>query len=449
MHANLIFDVLNQAGSQGLNIIYLFGHNHSSGWDDYLGGSAVYLKKGDSINIAQGSTTKFQAETLNFTYMNAGYTGYYMNCGPGEYSSDPESRYRAADETLTCSVIEIYGDRIEIARYDENGQHDTGSSGEADPYNGGIDDGLIGPEYYSRAEADRAETFALYVFRNTENLENAYQFLTPCIGNFDNATALAFHSNIHLCAEILRKLAAYAGVGFRQLGLFLRRSDGGVEQIAHQLLTLAHCEGASGNALSCQQLLVGFLKLQQYLGVANGNLQIFKHFSYGWNQVEKANHVGNHSAGFAYMLGDGLLLHAEFLLEQAVLLGFFQRGKVGALQVFNESKLGHLLVCGFMHHNLHRGLAQFCNSSQSPFAGYEFEGPIHLADNQRLNQPSFLDGGCQFLNLLFIKVTTRLERGGFDIADFCTDDTVTLSDNIHGRACAFLFFHNEGTQPFS
>ena len=41
-------------------------------------------------------------------------------------------------------------------RYDENGQHDTGSAGEADPYKGGIDKELIGPEYYSVKEADRA-----------------------------------------------------------------------------------------------------------------------------------------------------------------------------------------------------------------------------------------------------------------------------------------------------
>lgn len=55
----------------------MYGHNHSNGWDDYLGGAAVYLAKGDNINIAQGSQTNYKEETLNFTYMNAGYTGYY------------------------------------------------------------------------------------------------------------------------------------------------------------------------------------------------------------------------------------------------------------------------------------------------------------------------------------------------------------------------------------
>ena len=79
LHAHYIFDVLNSAASKGLNIIYLFGHDHSNGWDDYLGGSKVYLEPGDKINIADGSRDKSKETTLNFTYMNAGYSGYYNN----------------------------------------------------------------------------------------------------------------------------------------------------------------------------------------------------------------------------------------------------------------------------------------------------------------------------------------------------------------------------------
>ena len=66
-YANYLFDVINEAGANGLNIIFLFGHNHSNGWDDYLGGSAVYLTRGDSILIAQSSITEFETKTLNFT----------------------------------------------------------------------------------------------------------------------------------------------------------------------------------------------------------------------------------------------------------------------------------------------------------------------------------------------------------------------------------------------
>lgn len=160
LYSKLIFDVVNRA-AEDLDIIYLFGHNHSKGWDCYMGGSCVYKAPGDSLllpvyDVNSITTDEFEECPLNFTYMNAGYTGYYMNCAPGEYGSYPEPAYRAADETLTCSIISIYDDRVEIARYAEGGRHDTGAAGEADPYQGGIDEGLIGEEYYSKATEDTA-----------------------------------------------------------------------------------------------------------------------------------------------------------------------------------------------------------------------------------------------------------------------------------------------------
>ena len=48
---------------------------------------------------------------------------------------------------LTCSFCQ---------KMHENGKHDLGSAGEANPYKGGIDEGLIGPEYYSSPEAGPA-----------------------------------------------------------------------------------------------------------------------------------------------------------------------------------------------------------------------------------------------------------------------------------------------------
>lgn len=117
-YANYIFDVLNEAGAAGLNIIFLFGHNHSNGWDDYLGGASVFLKKGDKINIAQSSTTVFEEETLAFTYMNAGYVGYYGD----SYTS-------SVDKTLTMTTFAITDTSVTISRYDANGVHDLKSKG--------------------------------------------------------------------------------------------------------------------------------------------------------------------------------------------------------------------------------------------------------------------------------------------------------------------------------
>ena len=118
MYANYIFDVLNEAGNAGLNIIFMFGHNHSHGWDDYLGGAAIFLTKGDKINIAQSSKAEFKEETLAFTYMNAGYVGYYGD----SYPSD-------VDKTLTMTTFAITDNNVTISRYSANGTHNLKSAG--------------------------------------------------------------------------------------------------------------------------------------------------------------------------------------------------------------------------------------------------------------------------------------------------------------------------------
>ncbi len=122
MHANYIFDVLNEAGKKGLNIIFMFGHDHSNGWDDYIGGSCVYLAKGDQILIAQNSKEEFKSETLNFTYLNAGYVGYYTNVN-------------GADDTLSMTVFEITDDIVTVTRYSEAGPYNLKSEGITNRYN--------------------------------------------------------------------------------------------------------------------------------------------------------------------------------------------------------------------------------------------------------------------------------------------------------------------------
>ena len=109
--ASRIFELLNKAGASGLNIIFLFGHNHSDSYDDYLGGGAIYLPKGSTMQVAGGSSS-----TLNFTYMNYGYVGYSNS---------------VADNGLTMTAFEIYGDEVIIKRYDANGLHNLKSRGVA------------------------------------------------------------------------------------------------------------------------------------------------------------------------------------------------------------------------------------------------------------------------------------------------------------------------------
>ena len=153
LYSSLIFDAVNEAG-KSLDIIYLFGHNHTKGWDCYLGGGSVYKPAGDTMLIPvfaenDVNTDSFTEEALRFTYLNAGYTGNYMNCGREEIEMGTADEYHAADEALTATVFEIYPGQIRATRYDTEGEHPLGAAGTANPFKGYIDTGLIDEKYYS------------------------------------------------------------------------------------------------------------------------------------------------------------------------------------------------------------------------------------------------------------------------------------------------------------
>lgn len=160
LYASHLFKAVNDA-ADSLNIIYLFGHNHSKGWDCYMGGSCVYKTAGDTLlvpsyDVNSVTSDTYTEENLHFTYVNAGYSGYYLNCSPGDAANNPDG-YVAADMTLTATVFEIYSDRIVISRYDENGIHTLGAKGEANPYRGYIDRDLIDAGLYSTEYPGPAE----------------------------------------------------------------------------------------------------------------------------------------------------------------------------------------------------------------------------------------------------------------------------------------------------
>jgi len=137
LYSSLVFDVVNEA-AKDLNIIYVTGHNHSGGWDNYLGGSCYFKKAGDTILIPEFNKTKittdtYTAQTLNFTYLNAGYTGYCKG---------------SPDNTLTGTVCEIYDNKIAFTKYSSEGVHPLSAAGAAntDP----DDSSLIPSENYSK-----------------------------------------------------------------------------------------------------------------------------------------------------------------------------------------------------------------------------------------------------------------------------------------------------------
>ena len=106
-YAKYMVDVLNEYGKY-LNIIYLYGHNHSGDYDDYIGGSINYIAKGNIIKIGGINVDT----TINFTYLNAGYMGYSNN-SINEHSVNITS----------ATTITIDTDKLLIQKYTRYGKY--------------------------------------------------------------------------------------------------------------------------------------------------------------------------------------------------------------------------------------------------------------------------------------------------------------------------------------
>lgn len=118
LYSKYLFDVLNEYG-QHLDIIFLFGHNHSSNYDDYIGGAVNYIAKGEEMrvpipDVAQMGANGYTEEEINFTYMNYGYVGYSSNANSSTSTS-----------TLTMGAFELCPTTIEITRYTTSGVYTT------------------------------------------------------------------------------------------------------------------------------------------------------------------------------------------------------------------------------------------------------------------------------------------------------------------------------------
>lgn len=111
-YANLIFEAINEAAEE-LNIFFFYGHNHSGSSADYeadWGGAVNYVARGQALDINCAGHGKAGAnlQTLNFTYLNAGYVGYSTS---------------VVNDTKTVSVLSVYSDRVVISRYDKDGEY--------------------------------------------------------------------------------------------------------------------------------------------------------------------------------------------------------------------------------------------------------------------------------------------------------------------------------------
>ncbi|MBR5524689.1 MAG: hypothetical protein IKU51_05450 [Clostridia bacterium] len=174
------FNVINDAAAQGLNIIYLFGHNQSTGYDDFLGGSSIFLKKGDTIEVCQGTNAAGKQETLNFTYMNAGYVGYYS------------SNESSAEADLTMSVFRIRNNEVTISRYSADGVHNLKSAGVANADFTGENRPAVNATVYSGAYTIAADgtASATGVIREKEDREGV--FTTTATSSSEEVRGVAF-----------------------------------------------------------------------------------------------------------------------------------------------------------------------------------------------------------------------------------------------------------------
>lgn len=124
LYGDMIFNVLDQGAKAGLNIIFLYGHNHRDGYEDHLGGAAVFFKPGDTLNLADynkfavttSKETAYKTRKLNFYYMNAGYISRYLSAS-------------TCDRTSTMTTMAIYDNTVVFSRFDQNGFHNLKSIG--------------------------------------------------------------------------------------------------------------------------------------------------------------------------------------------------------------------------------------------------------------------------------------------------------------------------------
>ncbi len=116
-YAHILFEVLNAAGAQGLNIFFLCGHNHSNPYDNEIGFN-ICLLPGDEIFVMTDSMETPLYDHLAFTYMNCGYVSVDVG---------------GAEQSMTVFVIE--GDAVTLYRYGKNGVIDLKSPGKQSRFN--------------------------------------------------------------------------------------------------------------------------------------------------------------------------------------------------------------------------------------------------------------------------------------------------------------------------
>ncbi|SPE61253.1 hypothetical protein SBV1_620025 [Verrucomicrobia bacterium] len=253
-------------------------------------------------------------------------------------------------------------------------------------------------------------------FRDSYNLENAFEFGVAEEGNFQSAFALGV-TQTDFGAQTFAQLVFEAGhVGFRSL----RSSRGGFSsgfpslQAGNKSLGLPHVEAVLEDALGGECLLFLAVQAEDDFGMAHGNAALPQISLQAGRQFQQAQRVGDDCAALTHLGGGFLLGELELPDELGITLGLLDGVKVFALQVFDEGQLEHRAVIGLT--NDHGDLAQAQQLGRAPaaFTGNKFQMAVALADNQGLNDALFPDRIGQLAERLRRKVLARLKRAGAD-----------------------------------
>ena len=151
--------------------------------------------------------------------------------------------------------------------------------------------------------------------------------------------------------------------------------------------------------------------IEQGAGVTGGQFVPVQHFLDRLGQAQKAHHVGDVAAAFTDGLRQNLLGMGKLIDQALIPIGFLQRRKVLALEVFHQSDLQGLLVTELADDD--RDLMHLGHLGRPPaaFSGDNFIGVIQIrmaADQQRLENPVLAHRLGQFLDLFLVDGMARL-----------------------------------------
>lgn len=161
-----------------------------------------------------------------------------------------------------------------------------------------------------------------------------------------------------------------------------------------------------------------FFGAEDRSGVSGAEFSLSDEFTDVFCQAEQAKSVCDGDAASSDALCGFFVRHAVVFREVSVGFGFFQGVEVFSLDVFDERECE-----GFAVGDITNNHGDFFESgalcgAESSLASDEAEAVVvDGADDEGLNDAGLLNGLCELLEGLFLKVLSRLSRHGFNAVD--------------------------------